>query len=91
MVESGRYWRQKNVGYICNFQKMPKVKNRPKGESSPNLVALFSGSKKLVLLTYVPVALTSAFMYLGFTELHLTKKEEIFSMADPGTAFSNIS
>jgi hypothetical protein len=31
---------RKNVVYFCNFQKMPKVNNRPLGENSPNLVTL---------------------------------------------------
>jgi hypothetical protein len=28
---------QKILGYLCNFQKLPKVNNRPIGENSPNL------------------------------------------------------
>jgi hypothetical protein len=30
----------KNVGYLFNFQNLPKAKNRPKDENSSNLVTL---------------------------------------------------
>jgi hypothetical protein len=36
--------KNKNVGNFCNFQKMPKVNNRPLSENSPNLVTLVPSS-----------------------------------------------
>jgi hypothetical protein len=33
-------WCPKFLGNLCNIEELPKHKNRPIGENSPNLVAL---------------------------------------------------
>jgi hypothetical protein len=38
----GKKW-PKNVGYFCNFQKLPTENNRPMGENSTNLVTVTMG------------------------------------------------
>jgi hypothetical protein len=47
----------KNVGYFCNFQKLPKVSNHPLGENSPTLVALFG---EMEMFRFAILALNSA-------------------------------
>jgi hypothetical protein len=41
---------EKVVGHFCNFQKLPKVNNRPMGENSPNLVTLSGEEQDLLAL-----------------------------------------